>query len=414
MFILAIGLLLIAAAVSFFYFSYNDGESITVNWMDQTGVFPLAWIPYAILALVLFLLALWILNQIFTVPSRLKRSGEVKGIKKSRDSLDRGLIEIQSGDYEKGEATITSYVENTPGDAVKFIAAAKSAQARGDSERAEGYLKKASDLSSDATPAIRVAQAEMMLDRGNYRDAETLLMNLHQNNPGNGHVMGLLATALQGSGNASKLSDLTRLMRSNTSMPVSSIEPLEVSAWTKIIDDTETADLSKSWESLPGDARKNPSVIASYARKLMSVNQDDAAESVLESAINTQWSDELVTAYGELDNANGAKQLEQLDIWRSKQPVNASLLSAMGKLSAKNHNLNKARDCMVSAAQVDLTPDSCSNLGDVLEALGDHEKAKDCFKSAAALARGESATGVMADIKNLAKNLGAQALKKVS
>lgn len=414
MFIVAIGVLLIAAAISFFYFSHNDGESITVNWLDQTGVFPLAWIPYAIIALVLFLLALWVLNQIFSVPAKLRRSGELKGVKKSRDSLDRGLIEIQSGDYEKGEATLTSYNDHTPGDAVKYLAASKSAMARGDVNKSEEYLKKASDLSTDAAPAIRVAQAEMMLDRGDFRDAETILMSMHQSNPGNAHVMGLLATALQGTGNASKLADLTGLMRSNTSMPVTSIEPLEVEAWTTLLETSPTEDLTKTWEGLSPDAHKNPEVVESYARRLMEENQHTAAEHVIEGALNKNWSNNLVAAYGDLDNANVAKQIEQLEIWRKNQPNNASLLGAMGKLSVKNQNLNKARDCFVNAAQIDLTADNCLNLGDVLEGLGQHDKAKDCFKSAAGLASGQGASGLLLDLKNLAQNLGAGALKKVS
>ena len=414
MFIIAIGILLIAAAISFFYFSYNDGESITVNWMDQTGVFPLAWIPYAILALVLFLLALWVLNLIFSVPKKMKQAGEIRGIKKSRDSLDRGLLEIQSGDYEKGEATLTSYTDHTPGDAVKYLAAAKSAQARGDAAKAEEYLKKASVLSTDAAPAIRVAQAEMMLERGDYRDAETLLMNLHKSNPGNSHIMGLLATALEGSGNSAKLSELTQLMRSNTKMPVSAIEPMEVGAWNNIVESADTADLPTTWETLPAEARSNADVIKTYSRRLMNENKHDAAEQVLEKALNSKWNDDLVSVYGDLDNANVAKQLEQLEIWRSKNANNPALLGAIGKLSVKNQNLNKARDCFVNAAQIELTADSANSLGDILEGLGETEKARDCFKTAAALAKGEPAVGILLDMKNLAKNVGALPLKKVS
>ena len=96
MLILTIVILLIAGTISFFYFSYNNAESITWFWLDQTGVLPLAWVPYLIGLLVVLLITAWLLAFLFSFPKRLRRRAQVRNMNKSRTTLDKGLMEILS------------------------------------------------------------------------------------------------------------------------------------------------------------------------------------------------------------------------------------------------------------------------------------------------------------------------------
>lgn len=403
---LIIAILLIIGAISFFYFSYNEGETITYDWLGQTGELPLAWMPYLIVYLILGLLAIWLILKLFSLPSRISRSSKAKGVRQSRESLDRGLLEIQKGEFQKGESALTSHVDGTKGDAVKFIAAAKAAHQRGAGDQAEHYLKKASDASNDAGDAIRVAQAEMLLDRGSFADAETLLTSLSSKMPKNGHILGLLATALKGTGNNAKLVDVAGAMRSRAGVPDSIVAPIEHSARIALLKDSEPDQLTKHWESLPIEAKRDQAIAGQYAASLIDNNEHDKADTVLQKTLNAGWNDDLALLYSKVEASNSTKQLEVAEGWASKQPHNQAAALMVGALAAKRQLWGKSRESLVKAAENgELTTGLCNQLGHVLEAMGDSSKAQDCFKSAAALSLGEPAVGVLSDITNLSKNL---------
>ncbi len=406
MLILTIVILLIVGTISFFYFSYNNSESITFHWLEQTGIFPQVWIPYLIGLLILFLIAAWLLAYVFSIPKRLRRRGEMRSMSKSRASLDRGLMEIQSGDFEAGENTVTRFLEGKPADSVKYLVAARSAMSRGDNAQAEQYLKRAGDASNEASGAVRLAQAEMLLQQGDFRDAETLLSNLNRNKPKNQHVLSLLAKALQGTGDAKRLAEVSQQMRGKTSIPVETVEALEKFAGTKIIEDASDAELVNAFELLPKETRRDSSVVAAYCNRLIANGDSARAEATLKNSLNTAWSDELAAVFGKLEGGDTAKLLEQAKRWQEKHPKSAPLALAIARLSGSGQLWGKAKDALVTAAQLDLTPEVCAELGEVLEAMGDSKNAKDCFRSASSMAMGKSPFGVLKDVDTLAQQLG--------
>jgi len=405
MLLLTIALLFVAGVISFLYFQYNDGGVLNLDLMGQAGSIPIAWLTYGIAAVILFLLALWLLGKLFSIPRRIKHGSRVRGMRKSRESLDNGLLKIQTGEFAQGEALLTSNLDGGKGDAVKYLSAARSAQQRGADDQAEAYLKKASDASNDASTAIRTTQAELMLQRGNFRDAETLLTNLHQNAPKNAHLMTMLASAMQGTGNTADLADLGRAMRARTKLPMSYIEPLENIAWIEQIDNSPDEDVTRTWDAMSADARKSDAVIELYARRLISLGEHERAETIVRRALKRTWSDPLAAVFGDIESVNSSKQLETAEGWLSSQPRSPELLLATGKIAARRNLWGKARENLIKAAELGPTPEVCLQLGDVLEQMGDDKSARDCFRSAASLASGKSAVGIMLDPSNLSNAL---------
>ena len=407
MLILVIAILLICAAIAWLKFGGVDPSAYSnINMFDGQISFPTYWIPFAILAFVVFLLALWLLGKIFSAPKAIKRGNKSREAARSRDSLDRGLMEIGSGDFEKGEATLTSHLDGGASDAPKYLAAAKSAEARGAHEQANHYLKKASDSSNDSSFAVRTAQAEMMMGRGEYDKAETLLTNLHTATPGNAHIMGLLATTLQQTGNAEKMSRLTQIMRKDGSVPESKVAAMESPAWEKALADAPNSDVQRVWDSLPAEAKTNASAVGAYAKRLSDIGQADKAEAVVHKSINSSFDESLAGLYGDIESSNTAKQLENAERWAQTNSSSPALLSTIGKLAGKRELWSKARDNMVKSAQVDLNPGICNDLGEVMEAMGDKASAVELFKNASRLAAGKSPVGMLTDLPALASKLG--------
>ncbi len=415
MYILIIAILLVAAAITYLKFGSVDPEKLTsINMFDGALSFPQYWIPFMILAGVVLLFALWLLNKIFTAPKAIKRATVAKDAARSREALDTGLMQINSGEFEKGEATLTSQLDGTKADASKFIAAARSAEARGASEQADYFLKKASDSSNEASLAVRTTQAEMMMGRGDYDKAETLLTNLHSAAPQNGHIMSLLATTLGHTGNSAKMSSLTQIMRKNKALDENQLVALETPAWSNAIKSASAGEVARVWESLPPEARTNAGAVGAYAGRLMEFGEADQAEALVHKALNTEFDDSLAGMYGDIESGNVAKQLENAERWARHNGQSAPLQATIGKLAAKREMWAKSRDSLAKSAQLDLNPGICNELGEVLESMGDTTKATECFKNAARLAAGKAPIGMMADLPNLGSKLAEAVGNKAS
>jgi len=409
MLILVIGLLLIAAAISYLKFGSIDPSELTaVNIHEGQASFPTYWIPYAILAFIALLLVMWLLGKILSAPKAIKRSNKARNAASSHEALNQGLMQITSGEYEKGEATLTSHLDGDESDASKYISAAKSAESRGAHEQAEHYLKKASDSSNSASYAVRASQAEMLMGRGEYDKAETLLTNLHNSSPENKHVMGLLASTLQHTGNASKLSKLTQIMRKNKAMPEDKIAAYEGPAWSQAIADSSNNDLKNIWDSLPSEARTNPKAVGAYAKRLVEVGDPDQAEAVVHKVLNKDFDESLASMYGDIESSNAAKQLENAERWAQKNTLSSGIMASVGKLAAKRDMWSKARDSLARSAQLDLNPGIANELGEVMESMGDKARSQEFFKNAARLAAGKSPTGLLSDLPNLVSALGSK------
>lgn len=415
MYLIIIAILLVVAAITYLKFGQSDPETLTtISLFDGTLSFPEMWIPFAILAGIVLLFALWLLDKIFSAPKALKRAGKSKDATRSREALDEGLMQINSGEFEKGEATLTSHLDGTKADASKFMAAARSAETRGAHDQADYYLKKASDSSNESSFAVRTAQAEMMMGRGEYDKAETLLTNLHSAAPGNGHIMGLLATTLGHTGNAAKMSSLTQIMRKNKSTDEVKLAELETPAWSTSIKDAPAGEVTKVWDSLPPEAKTNAGAVGAYATRLSATGGVDEAEALVHKALNTNFDDSLAGMYGDIESSNVAKQLENAERWARTNSQSAPLQATIGKLAAKREMWAKSRDSLVKSAQLDLNPGICNELGEVLESMGDTAKAGECFKNAARLAAGKSPIGMMADLPGLGATLASAVGNKAS
>ena len=246
----------------------------------------------------------------------------------------------------------------------------------------------------------------MMIGRGEYDKAETLLTNLHTAAPGNGHIMGMLATTLQQTGNAEKMSRLTQIMRKDGAMGEEKVAALESPAWTKALGDAANSDVERVWESFPAEAKSNADAIGAYATRLSGIGQVDKAEAVVHKSLNSSFSESLAGLYGDIESSNTAKQLENAERWAQTNSTSPALLSTIGKLAGKRELWAKARDSLVKSAQVDLNPAVCNDLGEVMESMGDKASATELFKNASRLAAGKPPIGMLTDLSALASKLG--------
>lgn len=409
--LLVIAILLILAAISYVKFGAETG-SFDVSLLDSTGVLPQSWLPYGLLALALCLVALWFLGKLIGLPASIKRRAAMGDMKRSRQSLDTGMFQVATGEFETGESTLLSHLDGDGGgdnlalgDSAKLLTAARSAQARGASDRADSLLQMAAGSSTLSSVAVGVTRAEFLIDRGKHAEAGALLKNLHQSLPANQHISGLYAGVLKEQGQAGELTRLTDALREQGSVNSTELGDVEKSAWRASLQQAPADDIESRWKAAPADLKKDQEMIATYASRLADAGQPVEATKVLQKSIANNFNDELVGLYGSIDSGDSARQLKTAKRWQKSNEHSAPLLKSIAQLSMRNGQPAEARDSLAKSAQLDLNPDVCTELGVVLDSMNEPELASECYQNALRLSVGDSPVGLMADLPGLSSRL---------
>lgn len=143
--------------------------------------------------------------------------------------------------------------------------------------------------------------------------------------------------------------------------------------------------LVKIWQQVPQKLRQHESILSEYARALITQGAGEQAETMLQEAIQKNWSDALAYLYGLAAGADPAKQLARAEAWLKDRENNDTLLLTLGRLSLRNRLWGKARRYLESSIGADAKPETYQILGQLLERLGEQENALDCYRKGLAL-----------------------------
>src|SRR5699024_1859518 len=110
---------------------------------------------------------------------------------------------------------------------------------------------------------------------------------------------------------------------------------MEVRVAVACIEATADGDALKAlWSDLPKAQRRQPAVVDAYARRAAHFDQSMAAMGEIEEALRRQWSPQLVTTWGALDDTDAEPRLRRAESWLDKHPDDPALLSTLGRLCA--------------------------------------------------------------------------------
>ena len=144
---------------------------------------------------------------------------------------------------------------------------------------------------------------------------------------------------------------------------------------------TSAEDIDAAWKRLPSQQKKQPSNIAIYAKSLIKKGDSSTPEKLISSALKSNYSDELVNIYGDLNSAKPAKQLRKIEGWLLARPENAELHLAAGRFAFADKNFDAAKKHLQTAISLGHLPQAYSVLGEVFEASNDSGKALQLYRA---------------------------------
>jgi HemY protein len=320
------------------------------------------------------------------LPQRLRAAQRERLEGRARRALLRGLAEMAEGRYGEGERQLVRYAGDSEAPMVHYLLAARAAHRRGASERRDAYLRAAADATPNHALAVLLTQAELQLDAHEVELALATLRRLQELKPGHQYGLRLLARAYEMAGDLPHLESLLPRLRKAPSVTPEELTRVEVLTIEHHIArherDHNEAGLKGLWRTTPRRLRHDPRLARRYARALIVVGAQAAAEVSIRAALKTVWDEELVLLYGRVKGRNALKQLGHIEGWLAERPSDAALLLSAGRLCIANQLWGKARAYLEASLAIAPRVDALEELGNLHARLGAADEALSCYRDA--------------------------------
>lgn len=352
------------------------------GWTVETSV------PGLVVALIVLYLAVRLLVWLLRAPRRMGRAVGDFREKRAIKRLDHAFAAIAEGKWSRGERLLGRSTRG-PVSLAGYLSAARAAQAQDAVERRDEWLRLAYEADPEAAPAVLLTQAELQRDHGQLEQALATLHQLETISPGHPRGLALHAQVLERLADWAGLEALMPQLRSRKALDGDALLALEVRiAQAQLAAAADAAALDARWQSLGRELKKQPAMLAAYARQALRVGAADQAEPVLRKALKASWAPELVAAYGRLETSDPSAQLTQAEKWLNERPEDAVLLLACGRLCLKNQLWGKARSYLETSLAIRPDPETWQIFGELLVQLGESGAASEAFRQGLAAASG--------------------------
>lgn len=270
--------------------------------------------------------------------------------------LCRGLIELIEGHWQSAEKYLLLKVKRSETPLVNYLMAAKAAQAQGEHDRRDEYLRLAYGVNPEAKIAIGLTKAELQLDQKQLEQALATLKHLKQLSPKHSHVLQELYKLDLELKDWAHLKIMLPLLHKAKLLNSERYADLESQVFQGLmLDAMSLEELHQQWTAMPRHVRKCGDVVFAYAKKLIGFDQAASAEKILSDSLNHRWSNKLIMLYAEL-SIDLAKQLKLAQHWIKQQSQSAALNFAIARFSEQQQLWGQARAYYEASVHLDPNP----------------------------------------------------------
>jgi HemY protein len=311
--------------------------------------------------------------------------------------LAHGTTQLIEGRWQQAERSFARSAKDSPEPILGHLGAARAAHALGDTKKRDYYLRTAGADQADGNVAVGLTQAELLLDEGNTEAALARLTRLRNHMPKHAQVLALLARAYGERKDWEGLWQLLPDLDRRKAIPESDYSDLERTVYRELLalktKSESLKELRNVWKSVPQHLRHDPDLVADYAGYLETHDAGDEAEQVIRRALDKQWDQKLVLAYGELSRCNPDTQLKFAESWVHGHKDESQLLLTLGRLARRKHHWTKAREYYEASLSKAPNAEAYQELGSLFEELEEPLKARDSYRAGMRLLTGRDHGG---------------------
>lgn len=387
-------LIVLLAAASVAVLVFHDPGYVLIAYRHWTAETTLSmFMVLLLLAFVTFYFLIRFIVGLRRLPRRLQLRRQQRRAIKARLSLTRGLIALAEGRWGEAEKAVLRHAEYSETPLLNYLAAARAAQQQGAHERRDQYLHQAHAGMSAADVAVGLTQAELQIAHRQLEQALATLTHLRTLAPRHAYVLRLLMKLYRKLNDWEHLRDLLPELRKRKAVEPDELDRVARQVYTELLAkaarESGAAALQEVWRSMPRVYKDDLILIQEYVRRLISAGAAEEAEALTRNTLKKTWSDELAYGYGLIEAADPVKQLADAEAWLRTQGKNPVLLLTLGRLSKHCRLWGKARTYLEASLGAGARAETYQELGGLLERLGQHEEAVECYRKGIVLAVGE-------------------------
>ncbi len=349
-------------------------------------------VPVLLLLLAGTYLALrWIVGA-FTARRRLAHLRVERRKRRARDDTQRGLLDLAAGQWRSAEELLSRSARDADSPASNYLVAARAADLLDAVERRDEWLSRAQEHAPEERAAALVTLAEMQMRRGQDEAAVQTLEQLDASGHLNSRGLELMARLLQKLGRGEQLLALGPRLRSAKELPDRKVNEILAQVQLEEVraagEKRDQSRLEKAWSDLPRGVRKLPHSIVAYARAAMACQDHPTAEKALRELIDETADVAAIRLYGDLVLPEPLVPLERAEAWLRNRPDDPELLASCARLCLRAELFGKARSYLEASLARRPNAESSLILADLLEQMGEKERATQSLRQAVATSVG--------------------------
>lgn len=376
---LAVGLALAAL--------YNDGYVLLVlpPWRVELSLNLLILLQLA--GFVVAYLFLRAVSHTLLLPQRVRAYRARRKREKAERALGDALRFSFEGRYGHAlkSAASAHFAGYAPG--ISALLAARAAHAMRDDEREAEWLQRAIAHDGESRIARLMTEAELSLDAHRYADAQGVLDVLATTGQRHLAALRLSLRSKQALGDWRAVLHLLRQLEKYDALSAEQATPLRLRAHQEILRSLhlDAGALADYFNSIPRSDRRSPRLAAEVARLLIVAGDCLNAQRIIENVLDEEWDSSLLAVYAECQGGDVLGRIAQAEDWLKRQPRDAQLLLALGRLCRKQQLWGKAQSYLEASLSLQATRAVHVELAQLFEHLERQEDANRHFRAAAQL-----------------------------
>lgn len=274
--------------------------------------------------------------------------------------------------------------------ALAALLAARAAHALRDQVRESHWLRTAADYEL-GDPSTRVARlmtdAELNLDAHRYADAIGALEVLAVGGQRHIAALRLALRAHQALGDWREVVRLVRQLEKHRALSAEQAAPLRMRAYQEMLraQSLDAGALLAYWKEIPAKERHVARLVAEAARLLIAADDCQNAQRIIEDALNEEWESSLLAVYAECRKGDVLGRIAQAEDWLKRQPRDAELLLALGRLCRLQQLWGKAQSYLEASLSVAPSRLAHLELGELFDHLDRKDQANLHYRAAASM-----------------------------
>jgi len=353
-----------------------------------------SFISFILLMLAAYVL-LWALLRLVRMRRLRRQAQAARSEQRARADLARGVLEMAEGNLAAAELTVTRGARALPHPEVNYLIAARAADLQGALERRDGWLRMAREAAPDEVAPVLVTQAEMQLKQGQFDGARDTLQQLDASGQQNPRGLLLLARLYRQQRDFVKLRSLESKLRGARGIRPAAVDELMDQAYLEMLrvaaESGDPAQLDRVWNDASRPATRRPDIVVAYASGAMRAGNHTAAEKVLRDFLDAGWDDRVAAAYGEVEIPDALMPLAMAERWLKTRRDDAVLLVACARLCLRAEIYGRARSYLEASLAMRRDATTCQLLGNLLDQMGEKDKATEVLQQGLVLALGRRA-----------------------